>query len=191
MVIVNGMPKSGTHAVMAWLADMGLKRRPGTILPAPMFKVRAVGVELEAIKRDFREGMFVLAHVPASRSLWAPTITVFRDPRNMLVSYCRHRMREDNIGISIPEAIRDYWGQPFVPTYISYLPWRGLCTTLRYEDLRPSNGARIYEDHPRDWNTYTGCSSNWRDVWDGEAEDAWQEAGGPELLNRAGYGIGG
>lgn len=189
MIIVNGIPKSGTHAVMAWFTRMGMQRHPGTLLPAPN-GVRAAGVSLEQVKQNNRPGMFILAHVPATRELWGNVVTVFRDPRNMLVSYCRHREREDGFRPTLAEAIRDYWGQPFVPLYDSYLGWKGRSVVIYYEDLPPAqigDGGSIYVGHDRDWNTRTGEPSDWRNEWNDEAEDAWRASDGPGLLRRSGY----
>lgn len=190
MIVVNGLPKSGTHAVMSWLTQMGLKRRPGTILPSPD-GLHVVGGDIHSIEQDGREGYFILAHVPARLALPGSVITVFRDPRNVLVSYCRHREREDCDRPSLVEAIGSFWNQPFVPLYDSYLGWHGRSVVLRYEDMpswQVGDGASLYAGQSRDWNTRTGSPSDWRDHWTQEAEEAWQDAGGVELLARAGYG---
>lgn len=195
MILVNGMPKSGTHAVMAWLSRMGLKRCPGVMFSADG-RVQIAGKALSiGTLLDIPDNVFMQAHVAASLDLGGfCVLTVLRDPRNVLVSYCRHRSRHDELEVSIAEAIKDFWGQPFVPLYRDFLGWRGKSIVVRYEDLvadHVGDGASIYDDQPEwdSWigNTRTGAPSNWEDHWDDEAERAFVESDGLDLLDRAGY----
>jgi hypothetical protein len=107
-------------------------------------------------------------------------VNVIREPRNVLVSYCRHRLAKDNLRLSLAEALRDYWGWGcFVEFYRLFLGWRGRATILRYEDLA--------ECSPLLDGTATGSPSRWQDVWDRAAEQEWRNRGGPRLLRDAGY----
>jgi Sulfotransferase domain len=195
VIVVNGVPKSGTHAVLALLDTFGLKRCPGTLLPLhDYYYVEAVPHLTMASLQAIPDNCYILAHVPALSSgqmlQGLKFITVFRDPRNCLVSYCRHRKRVEDLNVSIAEAIRNYWGSPFVGLYESYLGWRGKSVVLRYEDLPGSvvgSGQGIYKGSGTDWNTRTGAPSRWQAVWTEEDEAAWVKAGGPELLVKAGY----
>jgi Sulfotransferase domain len=194
LIVVNGVPKSGTHALMALLDTMGLKRAPGTLLPLFDYcYVEGMPYMTLAALRAIPDNSFMLAHVPASHTLTGlRVITIFRDPRNVLVSYCRHRKRVEGIDVSIPQAISDFWGTPFVRLYESFLGWRGRSVVVRFEDLPGSvvgSGDGIYARHETDWNTRTGSPSRWQDTWDEKAEAAWLAAGGNELLVEAGYGI--
>lgn len=170
---------------MAWLSRMGLARVPGTILPTHI-----VGGSSLPELRKYPDSDFILAHVPAGYDLSGFVVaTVFRDPRNVLVSYRRHRERE-GVAVSLCEALEDFWGAPFVPLYRDFLGWRGRSIAFRYEDMPPEqvgDGAGIYAEHDRDWNTRTGSPSDWPNVWDAETDKAWVAAGGPQLLADAGY----
>jgi hypothetical protein len=140
--------------------------------------------------RYMPDNVYILAHWPAHYSLKGfRVVTIFRDPRNMLVSYIRHRARE-GIRLDIPKALEGFWGQPFVQAYRSYLGWRGKSVVVRYEDLPHDvigDGSGIYRGQPQDWNTRTGEPSNWREIWDDAAEMAWRAHGGMDLLREAGY----
>jgi hypothetical protein len=192
--VVNGIPKSGTHAMMAWLYRMGLKRVPGTILACgedqELHVTGAMALTIDAL-RLAPDNVFILAHVNACHRLDGfRVVTVFRDPRNVLVSYCRHRMREEGLDIPISQAIEDFWGAPFVSLYSGFLNWRGRSIVVRYEDLPAGmigDGRGMYSEAPRDWNTRTGSPSNWLEWWDSKAEETWSRHGGPDLLVRAGY----
>jgi hypothetical protein len=194
VVIVNGLMKSGTHAVMALLSGMGLMRVPGTIEGCG-FGLRVVGnhgVNLSA-PRMIPDNVFILGHIVshhAERLEGFKVITVFRDPRNCLISYCRHRKRVDGLEVSTAEALASYWGTPFVPLYRAFLRWRSLSVVLRYEELPAAmigDGEAIYTAAERHWNTRTGSPSDWTEDWGQGDHRAWREAGGPELLHEAGY----
>ena len=177
---------------MALLDTMGLRRLPGTILPlvSQLYVSGAPLMGLEAM-RLIPDNCYILAHVPAGFTLDGFRVfTIKRDPRNVLVSYCRHRKREEAIELSLSAAMDDFWGQPFVPTYAGYLGWAGRSAMFRYEDLPAAvvgNGDGIYARQPKNWNTRTGRPSRWQDVWTDEIEAAWQAHGGPKLLEDAGY----
>jgi hypothetical protein len=197
VIVVNGMAKSGTHAVMAWLSRMGLKRCPGVIAPDDgRLKVHGSGGLSVHTLSIVPDNTFIQAHVPASWALKRfSVVTIFRDPRNVLVSYVRHRLRWSGIELTLAGALGDFWGLSFVESYQSYLGWHGRSIVLRYEDLAADHvgeGSDIYAPDRPAWdqwigNTRTGSPSDWREHWDDEAEEAWRKAGGPELLVRAGY----
>jgi hypothetical protein len=177
---------------MALLDTMSLKRCPGTILPLgdQLYVSGSPLMSIDAL-RTLPDNCYILAHAPARYDLAGfRVITIKRDPRNVLVSYCRHRKRVDGIEVTIPDALADFWGAPFVSTYRSYLGWAGRSVMIRYEDMPASvigDGAGIYECHDRDWNSRTGEPSRWQAVWDERAEAAWIQHGGPELAAEAGY----
>jgi hypothetical protein len=170
---------------------MGLKRCPGTILHMHGYPY-VEGIEHLSIAalRAMPNNCYVLGHVPSEYDLSGfRVLTILREPRDVLVSYCRHRKRDGFI-YDIPQALKDFWGAPFVETYRSFLGWRGRSVMMRYEDMPPSvigDGKGIYEHHDRDYNTRTGSPSDWRKVWDDGCEQAWINHGGPELLAVVGY----
>ena len=182
---------------MAWLSRMGLKRHPGIIwaaggepqLTGPM-------LDLDTI-RLAPDNTFIQGHLPADTPALDRflIVTVFRDPRNVLVSYVRQRRNIDRIHMTLPEAMQDFWGKPFVQAYRAYLDWRGRCIVLRYENLEPAHvglGSGIYTPDRPDWdkwigNTRTGSPSYWQEHWTQDVVEAWAEAGGEELLEASGY----
>jgi hypothetical protein len=189
MIIVNGCPKSGTHAVMSMLSKMGLSRVCPTVYSAAQAR------SFDALDHTH----YVAGHIPAPLSSLGEealsgflVFTIFRDPRNVLTSYCRFRKKIDDLDLSIANSLKDFWGHEFVPYYRSFLGWRepGRCIVLRYEDLplhQMGDGSTLYSDQK--WNTYTGSPSNWEVMWSDADCDAFDRAGGRELVEEAGYGI--
>lgn len=195
MIVINGLPKSGTHAVMAWVSRFGLRKLRGLLTVNADWRLHVKdgdGLTIDRL-RQLPDSIFIHAHVPAQYAgdlQGFAVITVFRDPRNVLVSYCRYRKQVDGLDVTIPQALADFWGWPFVECYRAYLGWRGKSVVLHYENIPPSqtgDGASLYAGEPLDWNTRTGAPSQWSQHWDAEAERRWIEHGGPELLNLAGY----
>jgi hypothetical protein len=187
---------------MSFLSIMGLMRCPGTILPMHDYcYVEGMPACSISTLRSVPDNCYILAHVPARSSQDGSdepgrmlngfkVVTVYRDPRNVLVSYIRHRKRVEGLNVSIAEALSNFWGTPFVGLYKGFLAWHGRSVVVRYEDLPASvvgHGDRIYAGHAEDFNTRTGCPSRWQSRWNQEAEAAWVSHGGPELLREAGY----
>jgi hypothetical protein len=180
---------------------MGVKRCPGTLHHKNgVLSVEGFEVPLSAIC-DMPNTHMILAHVPYSLATEAEFsacmhICVFRDPRNVLSSHVRFRKRLEGNGardLSVAKSIENFWGQPFIPLYRSFLGWRGKATVLRYEDLpeeQCGRGELITSGHPQDWNTRTGSPSDWRKLWTSEDYAAWQHHGGAALLEESGYAHG-
>ena len=161
---MNGCPKSGTHAVCALLDRMGLKRCPGTILGCtPDQLLHIVGAKLNlSAARLIPDNVYTLAHVCAAYRLDGfPVVTVFRDPRNVLVSYCRHRKRE-GVEVSIAEALASFWGAPFVAVYRGFLGWAGRSVILRYEEPCATHHQqkRQAESRGKAWRPRAGCDAS-------------------------------
>lgn len=199
MIIANGMAKSGTHALMAWLSRMGLKRCPGVLHANRDDNLSIKGARIDiATLAIVPDSTFIQGHVPAAFDLSQfMVVTILRDPRNVLISYIRHRAQSwgGEKKFTIPEALADFWGKPFVETYEGFLGWQGRSIIVHYENLAPQHigaGEDIYTPDRPQWdkwigNTRTGSPSDWSLVWDAEAEEAWRAAGGPDLLAQAGY----
>lgn len=199
MLLVNGCPKSGTHAVMSWLNRLGLSRHRGTVIERGG-RLTTIGLENEegaplSVHKlsGCPDTVFILSHVP---SIYAKelgkfaVITVFRDPRNVLVSYCRYKLALNGQTLTLIQAMEDFWGQPFVEAYRSYLGWRGKSVIMNYENLPSSkvgDGSELYDGELVDWNTRTGAPSKWWEWWDDQTEEVWCEAGGQNLVDAVGY----
>lgn len=186
MIVANGLPKSGTHALMRVLKAQGLKRAPGLydgmrgkahIRPTKAFRAPTKG--------GLDDSWFVHGHVPAAYDLDCWVITIFRDPRNVAVSCARAYLGGD-----VAKVIREFQGASIVKRYRSFLGWRLKALTVRYEDICEAARrlpANLYQEAVEDHDTYTGSPSDWREWWNSEAEDAWRKAGGYDLLFEAGY----
>lgn len=196
MVLINGCPKSGTHAVMELLASMGVERAPGIVNhdngvvgvfatpadpnPVSMDEVRTPGPP-----------RFIHAHVPAGD--WdlgaARVIAVLRDPRNVLVSWTRWRNRDTVTEAALLDALDWFYDTgPFVEVYRSFLGWRGRALVVRYEDVpRDFSRVDLYEEAEQDRSTWMSSPSDWRACWTTRVDEAFREAGGLEMLVEAGY----
>jgi hypothetical protein len=174
MVLVNGFPKSGTHAIKKGVELLGLEVKAHLHEPHPY----------SVSSRD--------RHV-----------CIFRNPRNCLVSMCRFKGMPLVTG-SLIRLLRDYDGHgPMAAYYESFLPWREDpgCLCVTYEDLCASDAAlrRIaeYLDTPYfedAWPslpgltlTWTGVPSNWREHWSQSIQSAWASSGMVEVEQKAGY----
>lgn len=173
MVIVNGFPKTGCHALKKGVELLG-----------------AAPVDL------IHEPAGTLA------SLDAPMVVSFRDPRNVLISRCRWDQRPLASG-SLINLLRDCDGEPFVTGYRRYLPWledeRVRC--MPYEALTGSDaGLRLvalylgipyledaFVNLPGLTMTWTGKPSVWQDHWTEQLSKEWKLYGGDDLEHELGY----
>lgn len=198
MILANGCPKSGTHALMQWFLLMGLSRQPG-LLDCLHLKqqclIRATSADPRPIKmeraRMLPGNYFLHAHAHARAPVeWARVVTMMRDPRNVLVSYVRHKGDWPDSPESLIQAMKNFRGYPFQEVYRGFVGWRRKGLVIRYEDMPPGfapANPRLYEGSAQDNDTWTGQPSDWREWWTERVDRVWRGIGGPELLAEAGY----
>lgn len=180
MVLVNGFPKSGTHALWKACYLLGINAEHGHFQPD---ELPACDRHL-FIKRDPRN---VLASaVRAGMGRIAQEGTGF--PLN---------------GGSFTAALRDFNGEPFCDQLAKMEPWLDApaCHIVSYEDLIASDTAmrgianycdvpyidgafELLPGHTRTWNER---HVDWRSIWSENVERAWGEAGGAAVVKRWGY----
>lgn len=181
MIIANGMPKSGTHALMAHLEAKGLRRYPGII------KGRDKGIDLRHLGGwdEPIEGYdFVHGHVPTKARKAAEgfdIVTIFRDPRNVLASYARAFKAKWGGRPNFIAAMDDFFGRPFAAVAAEYVEWPKFSEIVRYEDLQPPVSATRLSQ------TWTGSPSHWREWWTPEIDAAWHKRDGSEIVTKFGY----
>jgi hypothetical protein len=173
-VVVNGFPKSGTHALWKACYLLGVNAEHGhwdSSMPLPQGTTHHLLVK--------------------------------RDPRNVICSWLRFRGLPVTSGTFI-SWFRDQNGIPFVEQAAKWEPLLTNLSVhlLRYEDLVASDaelrglaqylGVPYLEDafsnldgHTMTWNA---VKSDYRSIWTPEVEAVWQSEGGAELLQRWGYG---
>lgn len=97
MIIVNGVPKSGTTMIVSYLQSCGLRLEPGGLVAEPGDKLnmarggpwRRVRSLWEVMNHRANDRV-IGAHVHADIDLWShPVVFVYRHPRNVLVSWSR------------------------------------------------------------------------------------------------------
>jgi hypothetical protein len=133
-----------------------------------------------------------------------PTNHIFikRDPRNTLVSWLRHTGKPITQGMFIC-GLADYDGKPFAQTLDHYANFLDDPKTLviKYESLILNDlemrriaghfGVPFLDDAfanlPGGTNTWRGDHCNYHAIWSPAVAQAWNDAGGAELLTRWGY----
>lgn len=199
MIVCNGCPKSGTHALMSLIAMTGASRLAGVLdgRPAngPKLVVRPTKADpcVDSLKVNLAKphGHYIHGHVPVHHWLdltKAKVITIVRDPRNVLTSYLRAKKADLNPH-NLKLALNDFYGEPFYSLYLSFLGWKNFGAIVRFENI-PRDFAPpdpVYREAKRDHSTKTQHAMDWSEWWCPETERLWNDAKGPALLKAAGY----
>lgn len=132
-----------------------------------------------------------------------PCVFIKRDPRNVVLSWLRHKgqpivagmvmthLRDFEGGQTLTEAMRPFEGWLTAPSAL----------IVRYEDLIASDAEmrRIaqhlgvpYVDGAWQWlpgltRTWHPAHSDWAQLWTPQVQAVFEEIGGPALLERWGY----
>lgn len=165
MIYCNGLPKTGTHLLMSHLDKMGLERVSDKT-------VKGYGSTIRNLPKGRNNG-YAHAHVAAHHGLPGTVFTIFRHPRDTLISCARYR------DMPAIELLHKYYsGYPFVEIYRKFLPWMEKSDAVFwFEDMQKTNDSL----------TYSGNLTNWREWWDGELESEYIAHGGLKLEKRLGY----
>lgn len=171
-MIVNGFPKTGTHAL-------------------------SKGIELLGVPTQLTHHAPGDEGAPTGEQ-----IVIYRHPRNVAISWLRFigkPLAQGNI-IRVIRQWQD-GSRSFAHEYGRYLPWRDLSFCVRYEDLVASDAClrslavRLNVDYLEDafpnlpglTATWTGAPSRWEDHWTPAIETAWAEEGAAQLQADLGY----
>ena len=200
MILVNGIPNSGAHAVMSLLASFGMERIPGMLFGMdphhpPQIGATVADPDIEglcysAMKTDryFLQGRVLFQHASL---IDAKVIWVLRHPRNVIVSGVR-QLNQSEPKVSLEEVIRLHNRIGIVGTYRAFMGWRETAMVIRYEDIPPEftePHPALYQDSAKNLDTFTGNPSDWTSVWTEQADKCWAGMGGPELEAELGYAI--
>lgn len=181
-IICNGIPKSGTHALVKTVELLGI----------PWVQEGCAGPHC------------IHGHFPASDP--PPEgrhILIVRQPRNILVSWCRFTRSTVTDGF-LMAVMRKFWeGGAFYDAVVDFAghTQNPDVLTIRFEDLLGNSNTVVqiagfigvpvlpdtFENIPGLTQTYTGRLSNWRKHWNDRVEAAWVEHGGPEAERVFGY----
>jgi hypothetical protein len=206
LVICNGNPKAGRHALVKTVELLGTPWDPS-----------GVGGPGRCISGHWPTHQLpppIVAHLlrratarKDGKPLPAPDfkhIHIVRHPRNMLVSWVRFTRAEFAPGYLIAAFKAYYGGKPIYKEFLGYRGWLEdpEVLTVRFEELTGDEGetaARIagFLDVPLlsgaverrlgGTVTWTGELSDWTKYWSDEIEAAWREARGPEIERMFGY----
>lgn len=163
MILVNGIPKSGTHALLKAVELLGVTA-----------------------------GQIVLDHIPYNTQFLDNIdkhLYIIRHPRNVLISYCRWKHQPVTGGMLIG-FMHDFMGKTFTTYCQDFIPWLTdqNAFVVKYEDLMMNDAViRSIADHlniiyledafpnlPGLTPTWTGNPSDWTTIWNPEIDAEWQ-----------------
>jgi hypothetical protein len=172
MVITNGFPKAGNHALVKAMQLLG---QPCAVQHIPCM----VGI-----------------------SFADPHIFIKRDPRNIICSWLRFNRKPVTPGMFISAFRDFGNGFGFVEDMARYEGWLFDPSVIvtRYEDLIASDAEMrrladavgtpyidgAFEALPGLTATWFADHSDYRTIWTPEVDAVWSAEGGPELLTRWG-----
>ncbi len=185
VVICNGNPKAGLHALLR--------------------TVELLGIPLDVTGQG-KTGHCIGGHWPLSNPpLVGKHIHIIRNPRNMLVSWTRFTRGDFAPGFLISAFKSYYLKKPIYEEFMDYVPYlrRKGILTVRFEGLAEGDGDTaesiaafigtpmlpgVIERRLGGTITWTGKLSIWEDYWSDAIEEAWVEARGLEIEKAFGYG---
>jgi hypothetical protein len=180
-VIVNGFPRSGTHALLKAIQLLGIP----------------------AANEPFDEGV-IAVHFGSKEKIpkGVKHICIFRHPKNCLISECRFMGKPLASGflIGFIKNFRD--GRLMKEMLSQYLGWKKKAYCVSYEDLVKDDKCLreiakylqvpyledAFPNLPGLTFTWSGKPSNWEEHWNDEIEKVWVESGMNELQTKLGYG---
>jgi hypothetical protein len=200
MILVNGIPNSGAHAVMSLLASFGMERIPGILNGLDPKHPPQIGMTLADpyvepldVAEMKTDRYFLQGHVLADHAdlIGSKVIWILRHPRNLIASVARNRTGFP-YGDHLPDVIRSFNRVGVVKTYRAFMDWHDKAMVIRYEDIPrefTEPHPALYQDSNESLDTYSGAPSDWRDLWTDEADEFWYAYNGPELETDLGYAI--
>jgi hypothetical protein len=163
MILVNGIPKSGTHALLKAVQLLGI----------PDDAVRLEHLPFGLLPDGVNKHIYIIRH-----------------PRNVLVSYCRWQNRPVAAGMLIG-FMRSFEGKSFADYWQTFSGWMTDPATfvVRYEALLANSAviAKIaaylgvpclvdaFANIPGLTPTWTGAPSDWSTVWNRDIDAEWQK----------------
>lgn len=198
MIVCNGVPKNGTHALLKAVELLGVPVRWRNIQGAELHHLPH-GQLPYAHKRT---GEFMRGELSADDRL----IHIIRNPKNAFISW----MRMQGLPLTTGMIMARLQNHEESGSYIqSYEPFHGWLTdphalVVRYEELISDNGETIkkiaeylgvkyqedaFENLPGHTMTWNPQHSDYKtlDAWNEDVEAIWQKLGGNELSERLGY----
>lgn len=187
-VLINSIPKSGTHALAR--------------------AVELLGIPYLGYLTDEREGDGArIVHLPPGAMDMAGRkhLFIFRDPRNVVLSSLRRTGKPLTQGTIISETRAFQGGRSFYDQARPYLGWFSdpAIHAVRFESLLSDGGVTVagiaavlgvmafddcYPNIIGPTETYTGKLSDWRNYWTPAIEEVWQAEGGADIQRAFGYG---
>jgi hypothetical protein len=162
MILVNGIPKSGTHALLKGVELLGI----------PASNITLDHLPFGPLPENTEKHIFIIRH-----------------PRNIIISYCRWINKPVTTGMLIG-CIQDFQEKHFADYCNDFIPWLTDTDTyvIKYEDLCISDTALrsvanyleipyledAFPNLPGLTATWTGSPSDWTTIWNDEIDAEWQ-----------------
>lgn len=207
MIFCNGCSKSGTHILTNICRSLGRKQVGGTVvkrLPEKEIIMKGERNLDFVFSRD--NNFYVHAHIAYSNQLELAMarhkhLHIYRDPREIAVSWMRHRVKQNSdltaskellidlissgmFGVSVPDFYLGFAGwfdqKRIMLLEFSELVSRRQDLTVIDKYLNVPTGTLNYDDILGNSSTYTGSYSVWQDWWDDEVEQVWLDSQGKQ-----------
>ena len=215
MFIANGAPKTGTHYLCETLSRLGMSES----LSPWYYKMYSDPKREKPLHQKDEQPLrpdgwyFCHKHLPHERKREAkglPVITIFRHPRDTLISRTRYfkerdpiaHLRGDPEGITFANQYRQWvgWitdgGASFCVLFEQFAlhDHEALLNLCQYVDIEPPRDPEAFfyqvENCNTIWNpTRTGSHSRWQSHWNSQLDAAWELYGGKQLEEELGYHV--
>ena len=182
MIYCNGIPKSGTHALVRAVTLLGFR------------------------STEVIQGHYDIKHRDLPKAMQARGfIHIKRNPRNIMISWLRYR----NFPLTKEELIKTFNRYHYHPIYTLFARYERFLSdgtlVVRFEDLFSDGGDSLqriadkldvsvpknaYDEIEGKTITFKEVHSNWQDypdLWDDSIEEEWIKARGPEIEKIWGY----
>ncbi len=221
MIFCNGCSKTGTHILTSFAKNLGFHQVGGTLIKrTPKSPLIIKGKTKIKDVFTFDNNNFVHCHFSYTGNLRDRIaegnhkhMHIYRHPRNVAVSWMKHRVKERKLKNEIIEPSKEYlkeiissqmFNMSVVKYYSGFSNWISDQNSLnvRFEDffqdfdrvsseillfLNIQNKKPLKEKVLGNSITYSGQISDWRDWWDEEINLLWIETGGLSLEKKLGY----
>ncbi len=217
MIICNGCSKTGTHFLTNIMNAAGFKQAPGTLICRKREAFETTSKVLSVANAlHLDDSHFIHSHVihsPVTAKALAPHrhFLMIRHPRNVAVSWLRHRTKNSPRHTPSPDLLcglikNGMFGLSIPQFYYRFIAWREEAGVkcLRFENLaarEPETVGAVFEHAGASFDaaaveaafgkgpTFNAKFSDWRDEtnWTGSVETAWVASGGDWLESALGY----
>lgn len=208
MIFCNGCSKTGTHILTNICRSLNKKQIGGTLVKrkpeSPIILKGTANIEKVF---SFGNTLYVHSHIAYADQLeFSFTkhkhLMTIRHPRNLAVSWMRHRLKQDSNLVASHELLASLisggmFGESIPQFYSNFFGWLNVSNihVIKFEEfvsrqhdlsstehyLKAKPGSLSYDTILGNSSTFTGSYSLWEDWWDSTVDSAWKKAGGDQV----------